>query len=407
MPPPAIRTVIAWGLRLVEAAAGGDGPEGFDAAVADADVPVVAVDGGVAVTGDEAELVADFGGGGVTGDEDAAVFVAGAGVGEFGALPDAGHAAVDGDGFVAGIDDGDAGAGLGDDGGEHEEGVFEGADRGACGVEVLGVIDVHEAVAAGLDLVVDARRGFEFVGAGAGAADDGAGDALLAQEVHRAAGGFDGAVDGGAAFFEGAAVLGAAVVGLDAAEGEVWGGGDHLGEGGGFGAGGDAGAVHADVDFDEDGEVDGVVAGGGFDGGDVFGAVSAQRDGGDAGECGDAVEFVGADDFVADKDVFNAAPGQGFGLGDLLHALADGAAGDLLVGDDGGFVGLGVGAELDIGAGEAGGHGVEIELEGVEIDQEGGGVDLVLAHADAGGGELQHGGQSFMAGGRSLSGGGG
>ena len=40
--------------------AGGDRPELLDAVAADADVPVVEVDGGVAMAGDEAGLVADL-----------------------------------------------------------------------------------------------------------------------------------------------------------------------------------------------------------------------------------------------------------------------------------------------------------------------------------------------------------
>jgi hypothetical protein len=59
---PGITTVPAPGLpviNLIDCAAGGDGPELLDAVGADADIPVVEVDGRVAMAGDEADLVAD------------------------------------------------------------------------------------------------------------------------------------------------------------------------------------------------------------------------------------------------------------------------------------------------------------------------------------------------------------
>ena len=62
----------------------------------------------------------------------------------------------------------------------------ERADRRARLVEVARVVGIHEHVAAGLDLVVDAGRRFDLEGAGAGAADDRAVQSLLAQLLHRA-----------------------------------------------------------------------------------------------------------------------------------------------------------------------------------------------------------------------------
>src|SRR5437868_15179148 len=59
----------------------GDRPELFDAVGADGDVPIVEVDGRVAVAGDEADLVAEAEAVGGAGDAEAAVLVGGALVG--------------------------------------------------------------------------------------------------------------------------------------------------------------------------------------------------------------------------------------------------------------------------------------------------------------------------------------
>ena len=50
--------------------------------------------------------------------------------------------------------------------------MLEGVVGAAVGALVAGVVGVHEDVRAGLELVVDAARGLELEGAGAGAADD-------------------------------------------------------------------------------------------------------------------------------------------------------------------------------------------------------------------------------------------
>jgi len=66
----------------------GDRPELLDAVVADADIPVVEVDGRVAVAGDQPDLVAErepVGGG---GDREAAMLVGGALVGGGGFVAD-------------------------------------------------------------------------------------------------------------------------------------------------------------------------------------------------------------------------------------------------------------------------------------------------------------------------------
>jgi hypothetical protein len=60
---------------LIHRAAGGDRPELLDAGAADGDVPVVEVDGRVAMAGDEADLVADLQTIGRARDAEAAVLV--------------------------------------------------------------------------------------------------------------------------------------------------------------------------------------------------------------------------------------------------------------------------------------------------------------------------------------------
>jgi hypothetical protein len=68
--------------------AGGDRPELLDAVAADADVPVVEVDGRVAMAGDEADLVADAEAVGGVGYAETAVLVGGALVGGGGLVAD-------------------------------------------------------------------------------------------------------------------------------------------------------------------------------------------------------------------------------------------------------------------------------------------------------------------------------
>ena len=82
-----------------------------------------------------------------------------------------------------------------------------------------------------MDLVVEPGGGFELERAGAGAADDVAAEALLAELLDGAADAVGGRADGGAALLGGAEMLGSAVIGLQPGEAEVLRGGDLLGEG--------------------------------------------------------------------------------------------------------------------------------------------------------------------------------
>ena len=65
--------------------------------------------------------------------------------------------------------------------------MAEGADRFAGIVQVPRVVGVHENIAATLHLRVNAGGGLDLERAGAGAADDRAVEALLAQLLHGAA----------------------------------------------------------------------------------------------------------------------------------------------------------------------------------------------------------------------------
>jgi hypothetical protein len=90
----------------IHRAAGGNRPELFDAVGADPDIPVVEVDGGFAVAGDEADLVAEAEAVGGARDAEAAVLVGGALVGGGGLVADERRAGVARERLEAGVDDG-------------------------------------------------------------------------------------------------------------------------------------------------------------------------------------------------------------------------------------------------------------------------------------------------------------
>src|SRR5437667_3486146 len=83
----------------------GDRPELFDAVAADADIPVIEIDGRVAVAGDEAHFVADVEPVGGGRDGEAAVLVGGALVGGGGLVANGGETGIQGERLEAGIDD--------------------------------------------------------------------------------------------------------------------------------------------------------------------------------------------------------------------------------------------------------------------------------------------------------------
>ena len=110
----------------------------------------------------------------------------------------------------------------------------------------------------------------------------------------------------------------------------------------------------------------------------------------DATEGSKTGELAGAGDLVANENVPYPAPGQNLCFRHLLHALADGAARHLEVGDDRRLMGLRVRAKLDAGLARERRHVVKIMLESVEVDEKGGRVDFVDWSARLGGRRLEH-----------------
>ncbi len=95
-----------------------------------------------------------------------------------------------------------------------------------------------------------------------------------------------------------------------------------------------------------------------------------------AGKRRDSVELRRSDHFVADQDVADAAIDHDLGLGYLLTANADGAGGDLHIGDRGALVGLGVRPQPKPGSRDALLHAADVALERIELDQQRGRIDL-------------------------------
>jgi hypothetical protein len=168
---------------LINRAAGGDRPELFDAVAADADIPVVEVDGRVAMAGDEADLVADLEPVGGARDAEPAVLVGGALVGGGGLVADDRRAGVESDRLEAGVDDRTVLGRVAHHRRPDEEARLEGLGRGAVAVEIAAVIGVHEDVGAALQLGIDPARRFELEGAGAGPGDGRALDAVMRRQV--------------------------------------------------------------------------------------------------------------------------------------------------------------------------------------------------------------------------------
>ena len=200
-----------------------------------------------------------------------------------------------------------------------------------------------------------------------------------------------GARDARAPFVRRALMLRSPLVGLQAAEAQPAAAGDPLRERGHGRARRDAAAVHADVDLDQRGQAQACVLGRRFERRDAGLGVDADRRRADAAERRKTRELAGAGDLVADENVADAAPGQDLRFRHLLHALADGAARHLEMGDDRRLVGLRVRAKLDASLARERRHEVEIFLERVEVDEKGGRVDLVDRSARLGGRRLKHG----------------
>ncbi len=295
-----------------------------------------------------------------------------------------------------GIDHGDARLGRAHHGCQHEQRLAEGAGRGAAAVKVAGIIGIHEHIAAGLDFVIDAGRRLQLESAGAAAADNGAFQPLLAQLLDGAPRRIRRRADQAAAFLQAALVLGAAVIGLQAAKDEMARGGDALGQRHRIRPRRHAATARPDIDLHQHRQAHPGLFRGGFGGGDLGGMIGAQGNLGDVRQRRQPRQLGRAHHLVAHQDVGDAAPGQRLGLRHFLHALADRAARDLKLRDHWGFVGLGMGAQPCPGRRQQPHHAIQIMVEGIEIDQQGGGIDLILAHAGLGGRRLQHGKRPFL-----------
>jgi hypothetical protein len=155
-------------------------------------------------------------------------------------------------------------------------------------------------------------------------------------------------------------------------EAEAGAGGDVAGEGEDGFAGSDAAALHADVDLDQDAEADAAGPGRGVHLGDVGGSVDGDGDvGAGAGdEGGEAAGLDRADDLVGDQDVADAGGGEDLGLAELGAGDADGAGGELAVGDGRALVALRVGALGNATGGELAGDAGDVAVHGVEVDEE-------------------------------------
>src|SRR6202044_2274348 len=166
--------------------------------------------------------------------------------------------------------------------------------------------------------------------------------------------------------------------------------GDPLRESGDGRARCDAAAVHPDVDLDERGQAKACGFGRRFESRDSALRVDADGRRADAAEGREAGKLAGSSDLVADENVADAAPGQDLCFRHLLHALADGAARYLKMGDDRRLMGLRVRAKFDAGLARERRHEVEIFLKGAEVDEKGGRVDLIDWGARLGGRRLKH-----------------
>jgi hypothetical protein len=250
----------------------------------------------------------------------------------------------------------------------------------------MRIVRVHEHVGAGLQLVPNAARGLELVGAGACAGDEFAIEAVPLEQLDRLPHGGRGALDRGLALGEARHMLRGAVIGLQAAEAQARGVRDQPRQVARRLARRHAAAFHPHLDLHQRPERDAEVARHRAGGGDRLRRVEAERHRGVARERREAAQLVRADDLVADEHVPHAAVHQRLGLADLLAALPDRAERDLLQRDRRALVRLGVRAQAHAGPRREIRQLPQVVLERFELDDQRGRVDLVDRRADAGGG---------------------
>src|SRR6266446_9022484 len=153
---------------LIHRAPRGDRPELLDAVGADADIPVVEVDGRVAMAGDQADLVAEPEPVGHGRNGEPAVLVGGALVGCGGLVADERRARIEGERLEAGVDDGAVFCRAAHYRRPGEEARLEALEGPAVAVAITPVIGVHEDVGAAFQFGVNAARRRELEAAGAG-----------------------------------------------------------------------------------------------------------------------------------------------------------------------------------------------------------------------------------------------
>src|SRR5579875_3905625 len=207
--------------RLVSAAAGGNRPQRLDAIAADADIPVVKIDGRVAMPRQQPDLVADpepVGGG---GDRDPAMFVRGALIEGSGLVPDQRRPRIESKRLQSGIDNGALLVGAAHHRRPHEQTRPKSADGRAVAIEIAPIIGVHEDVGAALQFGIDAAFRLERKAAGTGPGHDRTGNAVLLEKVARLCRLAGRRIDRPPPFVPPPQVLGRAVIGLQSGEGEM------------------------------------------------------------------------------------------------------------------------------------------------------------------------------------------
>src|ERR1700688_1869138 len=145
-------------------------PKCLDATISNRDIPVVDIDGRVAMAGNELKLLVQPQH--IMRVVDYTMFVGTLDVLDVGPPIDDGHAAVDALGLQTCVADGLVRLGLAHDRRVDEEAVFELRDEFAVAVLYPLIVRVHEDIRSALQFVVDAARAFHLEGTGAGSRDD-------------------------------------------------------------------------------------------------------------------------------------------------------------------------------------------------------------------------------------------
>ena len=334
--------------------------------------------------GDQADLFANFDRGSLRQAQHA-VLVGGLQELDARQVGDERHAGIHGQGFQSRIHHRAFGRGMAHHRRPHVQALLEYLDRLAVFVQVAVVVRVHEHIRPGLDFVVDAAARLEGIGAGAGASDDVGPQARFVQHLDRRAHLLHGFGDGGLAVCGRPHVLRCPLIGVQAGETQVFGGGDAHRQIQDRLPGFDAATVGTYVHFDQHVQFHAGIAGRRVEVADVAGVVNANADAGAFRERGEPGHLGNADDFVADHYVHDAAGDHGFRLGNFLATHAHRPVRHLPQGDLRALVRFGVRSHPHLESRQRLVHAVEIAFEGVEIQQERGRVHFGKRLARPGG----------------------